>query len=281
MRKSKIQIQDLNMDYTRDNKVVVDDVRMEFVERRKVPRSRKDQGKKQGEKVEVLRNITLNIYEGEFVCILGPSGCGKSTLLKIIAGFIQPTSGIICIDGDRITGPRPNNIFVFQEGGLFPWLTVYENMALGLHDVKDNKTKSEIIEEHLDMVGLVGFEDHYPHMLSGGMKQRAEIARALVTEPTVLYMDEPFSGLDFLTRLRLREELINMHLYFQKTTLFVTHDIDEAIQLADRLIVLSDRPSIVKINHEIKENHPRDLSKGELSKLRQQLYLSLGVHYTL
>ncbi len=269
------------MEYGKNNKVVVDDVQMEFVERRKVPRSEKDQGKKQGDKVEVLKSITLNIYEGEFVCILGPSGCGKSTLLKIIAGFIQPTSGVITIDGHRVTGPRPNNIFVFQEGGLFPWLTVYENVALGIRHLATEEEKQERVYEYLEMVDLLGFENHYPHMLSGGMKQRAEIARALAVKPEILYMDEPFSGLDFLTRLHLREELINMHLYIQKTILFVTHDIDEAIQLADRLIVLSDRPSEVKMNYEIKEAHPRDINTGELRSIRQQLYLSLGVHYTL
>ncbi len=254
---------------------------MEYIERRKVPRDKKDRGKKQGEKVEVLNDITLNIYEGEFVCLLGPSGCGKSTLLKIIAGFLQPTSGKIIIDGKAVNGPRPNNIFVFQEGGLFPWLTVYENVALGIRRIKDEEEKRNRVNEYLEMVDLVGFENHYPHMLSGGMRQRAEIARALAVEPDILYMDEPFSGLDFLTRLNLREELVNMHLYIQKTILFVTHDIDEAIQLADRLIVLSDRPSTVKMNYEIREPHPRDINKGELHNIRQQLYLSLGVHYTL
>ncbi len=280
MKRSKIEIKNVNMEYGR-NKVLVNEVRMEYIERRKVPRDKKDRGKKQGEKVEVLNDITLNIYEGEFVCLLGPSGCGKSTLLKIIAGFLQPTSGKIIIDGKAVNGPRPNNIFVFQEGGLFPWLTVYENVALGIRRIKDEEEKRNRVNEYLEMVDLVGFENHYPHMLSGGMRQRAEIARALAVEPDILYMDEPFSGLDFLTRLNLREELVNMHLYIQKTILFVTHDIDEAIQLADRLIVLSDRPSTVKMNYEIREPHPRDINKGELHNIRQQLYLSLGVHYTL
>ena len=262
-------------------KLSVDDVGMEYVERRRVPRTRKDLGKKQGDRVEVLRNITLNIYEGEFVCILGPSGCGKSTLLKLIAGFLRPTSGSIVIDGAEVDGPRPNNIFVFQEGGLFPWLTVFENVALGIRHVTDEKKKEAMVSEYLEMVDLTGFENHYPHMLSGGMKQRAEIARALAVGPDILYMDEPFSGLDFLTRLHLREELVNMHLYIQKTMLFVTHDIDEAIQLADRLVVLSERPATVKMNYEIREPHPRDINTGALYDIRQQLYLSLGVHYTL
>ncbi len=280
MKRSKIEIKNVNMAYGR-NKVLVNEISMEYIERRKVPRDKKDRGKKQGEKVEVLNDITLNIYEGEFVCLLGPSGCGKSTLLKIIAGFLQPTSGEIIIDGKVVNGPRTNNIFVFQEGGLFPWLTVYENVALGIRHIKDEEEKRNRVNEYLEMVDLVGFENHYPHMLSGGMRQRAEIARALAVEPDILYMDEPFSGLDFLTRLNLREELVNMHLYIQKTILFVTHDIDEAIQLADRLIVLSDRPSTVKMNYEIREPHPRDINKGELHNIRQQLYFSLGVHYTL
>ena len=268
------------MEYGR-SKLSVDGVGMEYIERRKVPRNKKDRGKKQGDRVEVLRDITLNIYEGEFVCILGPSGCGKSTLLKLIAGFLKPTSGSIVIDGAEVDGPRPDNIFVFQEGGLFPWLTVYENVALGIRHVTDEKKKEGMVGEYLEMVDLTGFENHYPHMLSGGMKQRAEIARALAVGPDILYMDEPFSGLDFLTRLHLREELVNMHLYIQKTTLFVTHDIDEAIQLADRLVVLSERPSTIKMNYEIREPHPRDINAGSLHDIRQQLYLSLGVHYTL
>ncbi len=280
MRRNKIQVQDVNMEYGR-SKLSVDGVGMEYIERRKVPRNKKDRGKKQGDRVEVLRDITLNIYEGEFVCILGPSGCGKSTLLKLIAGFLKPTSGSIVIDGAEVDGPRPDNIFVFQEGGLFPWLTVYENVALGIRHVTDEKKKEGMVGEYLEMVDLTGFENHYPHMLSGGMKQRAEIARALAVGPDILYMDEPFSGLDFLTRLHLREELVNMHLYIQKTTLFVTHDIDEAIQLADRLVVLSERPSTIKMNYEIREPHPRDINAGSLHDIRQQLYLSLGVHYTL
>ncbi len=280
MRKSKILVHNLNMRYGK-NKVFLNEIRMEYIERRKVPRTKKDRGKKQGERVEVLKDITLNIYEGEFVCILGPSGCGKSTLLKLIAGFLQPTSGKIMIDGQEVRGPRPNNIFVFQEGGLFPWLTVYENVAMGIRHVKDEEEKHARVIEYLEMVDLTGFENHYPHMLSGGMKQRAEIARALAVGPEILYMDEPFSGLDFLTRLHLREELVNMHLYIQKTTLFVTHDIDEAIQLADRLVVLSERPSTIKMNYEINEPHPRDINTGKLRDIRQQLYLSLGVHYTL
>ena len=280
MKESKIEILDLKMKYGKD-KVLVDDISMEFIERRKIPRDKKDEGKRQGEKVDVLDNVSLKIYDGEFVCILGPSGCGKSTLLKIIAGFIRPTSGSIFIDGKEVNGPRPNNIFVFQEGGLFPWLTVYENVAMGIRHLKNEEEKRLKVQEYLEMVDLIGFENHYPHMLSGGMKQRAEIARALAVEPDIMYMDEPFSGLDFLTRLHLREELVNMHLYIQKTILFVTHDIDEAIQLADRLIVLTDRPSKVKMNYEINEPHPRDINTGELQNIRQQLYLSMGVHYTL
>ena len=227
----------------------------------------------------VLENISLEIGEGEFVCILGHSGCGKSTLLKVIAGFIHPDNGAVHVDGRKVEGPQADHVFVFQEGALFPWLTIAENVALALRTIKDPKEKMRRAQSYLEQVALEGVENDYPYMLSGGMRQRAEIARALAAEPDILLMDEPFSGLDYLTRLHLREEMLYLHIMLPNTTiLFVTHDIDEALQLSNRLIILSEPPSQVKCCRTIKVPHPRTLTSPALSDLRSQIYHDLGVH---
>jgi len=230
----------------------------------------------------VLNDISLEINAGEFVCILGHSGCGKSTLLKVIAGFQRPAKGGVWVDDHKVNGPRPNHIFVFQEGGLFPWLTIAENITLALRPIRDPKERFEKAREYLSLVALEGVEGYYPHMLSGGMRQRAEIARALAAEPDILLMDEPFSGLDYLTRLHLREEMVNLHIMFpEMPILFVTHDIDEALQLANRLIILSDPPANVKCCRPIDVPHPRVLTCSELGEMRSQIYHHLGVHTAL
>lgn len=230
----------------------------------------------------VLQDINLEICAGEFVCVLGHSGCGKSTLLKVIAGFQMPARGAVHIDGMEVHGPQPNHVFVFQEGGLFPWMTVGENIALALRSIKDSNDRRRRTMDLLSLVALEGVDDYYPHMLSGGMRQRAEIARALAAEPDVLLMDEPFSGLDYLTRLHLREEMVNLHIMFpEMTILFVTHDIDEALQLANRLIILSDPPTTVKCCRSIQTPHPRMTTSAELGDLRSQIYHHLGVHTAL
>lgn len=230
----------------------------------------------------VLDNIDLHILSGEFVCLLGHSGCGKSTLLKIIAGFYRPSQGRVIIDDEEVKGPRPNHVFVFQEGALFPWLTIAGNVSLALRSIKDLKERHRRARDYLALADLEGVEHYYPHMLSGGMRQRAEIARALAAEPDVLIMDEPFSGLDYLTRLHLREEMINLHsIFLQTTILFVTHDIDEAIQLGDLVVILSEAPAKIKLYKSIHEPHPRDLTCEALSDLRSQVYHHLGVHAAL
>ena len=172
-----------------------------------------------------------------FVCIVGPSGCGKSTLLNIVAGFLKATSGEILVEGLPVRHPDPRRIFVFQENGVFPWLNVHENVGFGLRKQTQGE-RDRIIARYIDMVGLGGFENAYPHELSGGMRQRVEIARALAANPDIIYMDEPFVALDFLTRLKMRTDLVRIWQSEKKTILFVTHDIEEAVQLADRILIM-------------------------------------------
>jgi NitT/TauT family transport system ATP-binding protein len=174
--------------------------------------------------IAVLENIDLQVFRGEFVCIVGPSGCGKSTLLNIIAGFLKPTSGEVLVNGTQVSGPDPQRIFVFQENGVFPWLTVEQNIGFGL-DRLSPEERAPIIQRYVEMVGLTKFERVYPRELSGGMRQRVEIARALAANPDIIYMDEPFGALDFLTRLKMRADLIRIWQEERKTILFVTHDI--------------------------------------------------------
>jgi ABC-type nitrate/sulfonate/bicarbonate transport system ATPase subunit len=235
-----------------------------------------------GSKPPILQDISLEIEAGEFVSILGHSGCGKSTLLKVIAGFLRPTSGKVWIGGEEVTGPRSDHVFVFQEGALFPWLTVRENVGLALRAIPNHRERAEKVDEYLSLVGLEDASEHYPHMLSGGMRQRAEIVRALAAKPDVLLMDEPFSGLDYLTRLNLREEMLYLHTMMRQTTiLFVTHDIDEALQLSNRLIILCEPPSQIKYCRAIQVPHPRALTCPTLNELRTQIYHHLGVHAAL
>jgi ABC-type nitrate/sulfonate/bicarbonate transport system ATPase subunit len=264
------------------NKIKLDRVTVEYGNDMKRSwfglRKSRNQECEDGKRV-VLKDISLDIEPGEFVSILGHSGCGKSTLLKIIAGFSMPSEGKVWIDGEEVVGPRPDHVFVFQEGALFPWLTIGENVAMALRSEKEAGERQNKTREYLALVALEGVENYYPYMLSGGMKQRAEIARALAAQPDILLMDEPFSGLDHLTRLHLREEMLYLHIMLRNTTiLFVTHDIDEALQLSNRLIILSEPPAQVKCCRSIKVPHPRNLASQDLSELRASIYHHLGVH---
>jgi len=235
-----------------------------------------------GDHLLVLDNIHLEIQNGEMVCILGPSGCGKSTLARIVAGFDVATSGKVLIDGKEVRGPSSDNIFVFQHTALLPWMTVWENVALGLRHMKDKQEMADRIQEYVDVVNLTGFEHHYPHQLSGGMQRRAELARALVVNPEVLFMDEPFAGLDFLTRLKMREEVINMHEFLRKTIIFITHDIDEAMAMGDRVVVFTDRPAKIRLDVVLGSPHPRDFAcDTDLEEIRKAVYAELGVHHAL
>jgi len=231
-------------------------------------------GKRASEPIRVLENISAHVSRGEFVCLVGPSGCGKSTLLNIVAGFIPPSSGEAFVEGQLVTGPDPRRIFIFQENGVFPWLTVHENVAFGVRAVEH---RDDIVARYTEMVGLTGFENAYPRELSGGMRQRVEIARALAANPDIIYMDEPFGALDFITRMKMRADLVRIWQSEKKTILFVTHDIEEAVQLADRVLVMSKRPATIQQIIEIDLPRPRDLdSPGYLHK-RDQIFRVMGM----
>ena len=230
--------------------------------------------------VEVLDAINLDVAEGELVCILGPSGCGKSTLLNITGGFLEPSAGEVTIDGQRVAGPDRRRIFVFQERGVFPWLTVEGNIGFGLFDLSSAERRARIAH-YVALVGLKGFEHSYPRELSGGMKQRVEVARALAVNPDVLYLDEPFGALDSITRLQMRSELLRIWQAEKKTILFVTHDIEESVQLADRVVVLSARPGRVRRIVAIDIAHPRDLSSPRYLALRDEIFGEIGLAHKI
>jgi NitT/TauT family transport system ATP-binding protein len=228
--------------------------------------------------VHVLEDINLDVRDGEFVCLVGPSGCGKSTLLNIAGGFFPATQGEILIDGDPVVAPDPKHIFIFQETAVFPWLTVEENVGFG---VKRSTTaeRRDLVSHYIEMVGLTGFGRAYPRELSGGMRQRVEIARALAAEPDVLFMDEPFGALDYLTRLRLRHELIQIWQREKRTVLFVTHDVEEAIQLADRVVVMGKRPSRIRAIVPVDAQRPRDLDDPIYRLLRDEVFGIMGLDH--
>ncbi len=233
-----------------------------------------------GKPIDVLTMLDLDVREGEFVCVLGPSGCGKSTLLNIVGGFLRPTRGTVLIDGEPVVGPDPRRIFVFQERGVFPWLTVEGNIGFGLASLAAEE-RARRIAYYVKLVGLSGFEKVYPQELSGGMKQRVEVARALAVNPDVLYLDEPFGALDSITRLIMRGELLRIWEAEKKTILFVTHDIEESVQLADRVVVMSTRPATIRRIVEIDMPHPRDLSSRRYIELRDSIFEEIGLAHKI
>jgi NitT/TauT family transport system ATP-binding protein len=233
-----------------------------------------------GNSILVLDNINLEVGEGEFLCLLGPSGCGKSTLLSAMAGFLSPTGGAISIDGEVVRGADPRRIFVFQERGVFPWLTVEGNIGFGLFKLPRSE-REQRIKHYVKMVGLEGFEKAYPPELSGGMKQRLEVARALAVNPDMLFLDEPFGALDSITRLVMRGELLRIWEAERKTIIFVTHDIDEAVQLADRVVVMSARPATIRQIVNIDIPHPRDISSRRYLELRDGIFKQIGLAHKI
>jgi ABC-type nitrate/sulfonate/bicarbonate transport system ATPase subunit len=262
--------------------ILIKDLSKAYRNRRKTSRSGDENGQAFGDSILVLNNINLQFTRGEMVCILGPSGCGKSTLLRIIAGFETSTDGEVRINTQLVNGPQADHIFVFQHNGLLPWMTVAQNVGLGLRHLVDLDEQRARIQEYIEMVELDGFENHYPRQLSGGMQRRAELARALAVNPDTLFMDEPFSGLDFMTHMKMREEVVNMHEFIRTTTLMVTHDIDDALIMGDRIVILNGRPATVRLDKKLDFPRPRDFEKEpELNQLRSEIFLMLGVPYAV
>ena len=223
-----------------------------------------------GEKVESLSSISLDIENQEFVCLLGPSGCGKTTLLRIIAGLDQASTGTVELGGTLIDRPNPQLAMIFQEYSLYPWRTVVANIDFGLEIRKIPKEeRHSIVKKYVEIVGLAGFENNYPYELSGGMRQRVAVARALAVDPSILLMDEPFGALDAQTRNMLQQEILKIWEKTKKTILFVTHSVDEAVFMADRIVVLTPRPGRICEVIPIPSTRPRDRTSVEFAKVRR------------
>ena len=229
--------------------------------------------------LKVVDGVSLDVRDGEFVAIVGPSGCGKSTLLNVVAGFERPDQGTVRIDGVPVTGPSRNAIMISQHGSVFPWLTVQDNVLFGLTG-ESGRERIERARRYIAMVGLEGFEKAYPHELSGGMLKRVELARALVMKPDILFMDEPFSALDALMSLKMQIELRRILDEERHTVLLITHDVVEAIYLADRILVLSPRPTTIQKSFTVDMPHPRKLSDPAAVELREVLLRELGLGET-
>ena len=233
-----------------------------------------------GAALPVLEDVSLRIEPGEFVALLGPSGCGKSTLLRLVAGLEPPRSGTLREDDAPIKGPHPSRVVVFQDPTLFPWRTVWDNVALGLEAQGILKQHRGRVDDAIAQVGLSKFRNAYPHQLSGGMAQRAALARALVNDPKVLVLDEPLGKLDSLTRITMQAELVSLWQRKQFTTLLVTHDAEEALFLANRVIVLSERPARIKADIAVDRPYPRHRGDPYLADLRRKILGLLGLDAT-
>ena len=224
-----------------------------------------------GQKVDVLKDINLEVQKGEFIAIVGHSGCGKSTLLKIIAGLEKNDTGLVTVDGKEVNGPGMDRGMIFQEHRLFPWMSIEKNVQLGLKGLsKEEKTK--LSDQYLELVKLSEFKKAYPSQLSGGMSQRAAIARSLVSQPEVLLLDEPFGALDALTKIELQEELLKIRARFHNTMLMVTHDIEEAVYLADRIVVMSARPGRIKDVIKVELGTYRDRGGSDFAHYKKKIF---------
>lgn len=224
-----------------------------------------------GDITRALTNISLDIKPGSFVSFIGPSGCGKSTLLRLIAGLIKPDSGELILDGNEIGDAGYDRGLVFQNPTLFPWLNIYDNIAFGLRARKIYKENKALVNEYIDLVGLKGFEKNYPHQLSGGMAQRAAIARALVGHPKVLLMDESLGALDAFTRMNMQDEILKIWKEKSMTVVMVTHDVDEAIYLSDKIVVMSPRPAKIEEIIDVRLSRPRARNNPEFLRLRSEI----------
>jgi NitT/TauT family transport system ATP-binding protein len=230
----------------------------------------------EGAPLPVLDRIHLRVERGEFVAFLGPSGCGKSTLLRLVAGLEPPSEGELVVEGEPILGPDPSRVVVFQDPTLFPWRNVWDNVALGLEAQGLLKSRRARVDQTLRLVGLTGFAKAYPHQLSGGMAQRVALARALVNDPEMLILDEPLGKLDSLTRLTMQGEIVNLWRNAGFTTLLVTHDIEEALLMATRIVVLSERPAAMKADIRLDKPYPRHRGDPDLVAKRQEILGLLG-----
>jgi NitT/TauT family transport system ATP-binding protein len=230
-----------------------------------------------GKALPVLNRVSLRIAPNELVSLLGPSGCGKSTLLRLVAGLETPTIGTISADGDRITGPHPSRVVMFQDPTLYPWRTVKANVSLGLEARGLLRRQAHRVDEALQLVGLTQFATAYPHQLSGGMAQRVSLARALVNDPKLLLLDEPLGKLDSMTRMTMQQELVALWQRSGFTGLLVTHDVEEAVFMSNRVIVLSDRPATIKADIRIDLPFPRHRGDPRLAELRRKILGVLGL----
>ncbi|HHV30133.1 ABC transporter ATP-binding protein [Acetivibrio mesophilus] len=220
-----------------------------------------------------LEKVNLEIKKGEFICLLGPSGCGKTTLLNLIAGFDRPTTGFVKINGEIAAKPSVNRITIFQNYGLLPWRTVLRNVELGLESKKiDKKKRLQIAEEYIELVGLSAYKKHHPAQLSGGMQQRVALARALAVDPEILLMDEPLGALDAMTRMSMQDEIERLWQEKKKTIIFVTHDIEEAVFLADRIVIMTPSPGKVKSVVEVPLARKRDRTGSDFLKIRDRVF---------
>ncbi|MBQ8946483.1 MAG: ABC transporter ATP-binding protein [Lachnospiraceae bacterium] len=223
------------------------------------------------EKTEALQNINLTVTEGEFLSIIGSSGCGKTTLLRLIGGLDRPQSGTLIFDGHEITRPDPERGYIFQQGSLFPWMTVEENIAVGLKARHVYKQEKDKVPYYIEMIGLKGFERSYPHQISGGMAQRVAIARALINSPRMLLLDEPMGALDSFTRADIQDRLLEIHSRERITMVLVTHDVEEAIYLSDRIVIMTPRPGRISEVLDIDLKFPRNRGDEGFLKIRTEI----------
>ena len=221
-----------------------------------------------------FEDVSLNIEKGDFICLLGPSGCGKSTLLNAMAGFDLVTEGSITIDGQEVKAPSVKYVTIFQNYGLLPWRSVQKNVELGLEQKKDisKEERQKIAEKYIELVGLSNFKKVHPRQLSGGMQQRVSIARALAVDPEIIFMDEPFGALDAITRMKLQDDILKISRNHNKTIIFVTHDIEEAVYLADKIVILTPNPGKLKCVYEVPLGHHRDRTSGDFLHVRDKIF---------
>ncbi|MBQ8087920.1 MAG: ABC transporter ATP-binding protein [Clostridia bacterium] len=238
---------------------------------RDVDRVYTDSGNPQAEGVEALRGVSLDVYRGEFLSIIGASGCGKTTLLRLIGGLDLPQAGTLRINDSLIEGPDPQRGYIFQQGSLFPWMTVEQNIASGLRARHIYKQKKGEVPRYVEMVGLNGFEKAYPHEVSGGMAQRVAIARALINDPEVLLLDEPMGALDSFTRADLQDKLLEIRRQNNATMILVTHDVDEAVYLSDRIVIMTPRPGRISEIIQVDLPHPRDRGGEAFVEIRNHI----------